>query len=130
MPAPTVTRSPTVTSSPGHHVDTPSVLLYVAEDCFEKAYAAVQDVATSMDTRMVEDYYKLLSTGLGCLEAALHTDKLPPRTEAKVRLRYAAILSEETENLMEAETALTKGIALCEKVTSEIAFPRKWEMLT
>ena len=39
-----------------------------------------------------------------------------PRQEAKVRLRYASILYEDTESLMEAETALSRGIKLCDKV--------------
>lgn len=63
----------------------------------------------------MDEYYKLIATGLGCLDAALSLNKLPPRTEANIRLRYATILSEETHNLMEAETALTKGITVCEK---------------
>ena len=37
--------------------------------------------------------------------------RLPPRTEAAVRLRYAGILFEETDNAMEAETALDKGVS-------------------
>lgn len=63
----------------------------------------------------MEEYYKLVATGLGCLEAALSLNKLPPRSEANIRLRYATVLSEETDNLTEAEVALTKGIAVCEK---------------
>ncbi|RMJ21535.1 hypothetical protein PHISP_07593 [Aspergillus sp. HF37] len=35
--------------------------------------------------------------------------------EALVRLRYARILFEETDNNLEAETALSKGIDLCER---------------
>lgn len=82
---------------------------------FQAAQTAVQGVASSLDTDTMGEYYKLIATGLGCLDAALTLNKFPPRVEAKVRLRYATILSEETENLMEAETALTKGIATCEK---------------
>lgn len=61
----------------------------------------------------LEQYQKLISTGLGCLEAALNEGRIEPRLEAKIRLRYAAVLFEETENMMEAETALSKGISLC-----------------
>jgi hypothetical protein len=50
------------------------------------------------------------------MEVALQSNKLWPRLEARLRLRYAGILAEETVNTMEAETALTKGIALCDKV--------------
>lgn len=36
--------------------------------------------------------------------------RLQPRMEALVRLRYARILFEETDNNLEAETALSKGV--------------------
>ena len=36
--------------------------------------------------------------------------RLQPRLEAVVRWRYATILHEETENVMEAEEALSKGV--------------------
>lgn len=101
--------------TPASHFDTPAVLTCVADDCFQTAHAAVQDIATSLDKQRVDEYYKLIATGLGCLDAALNLNKLAPRAEANIRLRYATALSEETDNLMEAETALTKGIAVCEK---------------
>ena len=39
---------------------------------------------------------------------------MKPHVEAVVRLRYATILYEETENMMEAEEALSKGVCLNE----------------
>ena len=39
--------------------------------------------------------------------------RLQPLLEAKVRLKYARVLFEDTENLLEAETALTKGVRSC-----------------
>ena len=36
--------------------------------------------------------------------------RLEPRMEAMIRLRYASILHEETDNIMEAETELSKGV--------------------
>lgn len=115
--ASSVRMSPVIShpQTPSQHFDTPAVLTCVANDCFQTAHAAVQDVATSLDQAGMDEYYKLIATGLGCLEAALALNKLPPRSEANVRLRYATILSEETDNLAEAEVALTKGIAVCEK---------------
>lgn len=115
--ATSATRSPSVSHahSPAQHFDTPAVLTCVANDCFKVAHSAVHDVAMELDQRSMDEYYKLIATGLGCLEAALALNKLPPRAEANVRLRYATILSEETDNLREAEVALTKGIAVCEK---------------
>lgn len=69
-----------------------------------------------MDKDAVQKYQKLIATGLGCLEAALAGGRLEPRLEAKIRLRYAGVLLEDTENVMEAETALSKGITICEQV--------------
>ncbi|CAN8095507.1 unnamed protein product [Discula destructiva] len=109
--------SPTISQSqtPSQQFDTPAVLICVANDCFKTAHAAVHDVATALDQTGMDEYYKLIATGLGCLEAALALNKLPPRSEANVRLKYATILCEETDNLTEAEVALTKGIAVCDK---------------
>ncbi|KAL5121532.1 hypothetical protein ACEQ8H_000604 [Pleosporales sp. CAS-2024a] len=58
-------------------------------------------------------YHKLMATGLGCLETVLRDFHLQPRDEAKVRLRYASLLIEETENAPEIDEVLAKQIALC-----------------
>jgi hypothetical protein len=118
-----VAKSSAVAKAPSHHhPDTLAVLIGVAEDCFARAQSAVRDVARSREANDVNEYCKLIATGLGCLEAALQTKNLAPRLEAKMRLRYAGLLVDETENLMKAETALTKGIALCEKVKLIVRF--------
>jgi hypothetical protein len=120
-----LTRSPSVSStkSPAptpalipHHQDTNSLLICVAEDMFTKARREVLGVADSLNPQSVQEYQKMIATGLGCLETVLGSNKLAPRLEAKLQLRYASILCEETNNVMEAETALTKGITLCDKV--------------
>ncbi|ORY71618.1 cohesin loading factor [Pseudomassariella vexata] len=119
-----LTRSPSVSSTrspaltPGllpHHQDTNSLLVCVAEEFFSKARKDVLKVADSLDAQRVHEYQKLIATGLGCLETVLSSNKLAPRLEAKLQLRYASILCEETNNIMEAETALTKGITLSDK---------------
>jgi len=57
-----------------------------------------------------------MSTGMGCLESVLNNYRQSnPRKEAHIRLRLASLLHEETENAMEAEEILSKGIALCER---------------
>jgi len=81
-----------------------------------RAYEGSQRIARFGDQGAVEEYQKLVATGLSCMDAAIQTAKLPPRTEALARLRYAAVVIEETENKTEAETTLTKAIALCKKV--------------
>lgn len=92
------------------------MMVALAEEFVSKARAAAPSVAASLQSDEVEEYQKLIGTGLGCLEAALQSQRLSPRQEARVRLRYAAVLHEETENIMEAETTLSKGITLCDKV--------------
>lgn len=94
------------------------MLIAVAEEFLEKARGAAHDVAMSLDPEQVEEYQKLISVSIGCLETVLHSGRLTPRQEAKLRLRYATVLHEETDNVMECETALTKGIALCDNVCS------------
>ncbi|KAI0167118.1 cohesin loading factor-domain-containing protein [Hypoxylon sp. FL1284] len=119
-----IARSPSVGSArspaptPGllpHHADTNSLLVCLAEEFFSKARTALKSRRDEMDAQNMHEYQKLLATGLGCLEVVLDNTKLPPRLEAKVRFRYASILCAETNNLMEAETALTKGITLCDR---------------
>ena len=63
----------------------------------------------------LDDYYKLISTALGCMEAVLKKFRLPPLKEAQTCLRFARTLFDETDNDLEAETALGKGIDLCER---------------
>ena len=108
-------RSPSV-SNRSLLSDPNSVLVCVAEECFSKARGNLQDVVSSSSGGAVTEYQKLIATGLSCLETVLQSNRLSPRQEAKVRLRYASILYEDTESLMEAETALSRGIKLCDKV--------------
>jgi hypothetical protein len=110
-----VTKSPATPNAPAH-LETLPLLLHVAEDCFEKANAATHQVARSMTPSEVEEHHKLVATGLACLDVALKSNKLWPRLEARLCLRYTSILIEETTNVMEAETTLTRGISVCEKV--------------
>ena len=107
------TKSPTV--APRSLADPSSLLICIADECLTKAHSAAQRVASSPGADSVQAYHKLINTGLGCLDAALQTGKLSPRTEVLVRLRYGSLLCEETENIMEAETCLNSAIILCEK---------------
>ncbi|KAK4669368.1 uncharacterized protein QC763_202350 [Podospora pseudopauciseta] len=109
-----VAKSPATPSSSAH-TETLPLLISVAEDCFAKANTASQRVAKSMSEAEVADHHKLVATGLGCLDVALKSNKLWPRLEARLCLRYASVLIDETTNIMEAETTLTRGIAVCDK---------------
>jgi Cohesin loading factor len=99
-------------------VDTPALLIALAEEYFVAAHKIGPSVTRVMSKDLVNEYQKLIATGLGCLESTFKKMRLAPRMEAKVRLRYAGVLFEETENYMEAETALSQGIILCEQVCS------------
>lgn len=96
------------------------LLVALAEEYFEAAHELAPAVAASMTDTDVHAYEKLIATGLGCLDTALKHVRLPPRLEANIRLRYAGVLYEETENSMEAEIALSKGLALCDRVWLQI----------
>lgn len=110
-----VAKSP-ATPQASSHLEMLPLLISVAEDCFAKANGAAQQVAKSMSAEEVAEHHKLVATGLGCLDVALKSNKLFPRLEARLCLRYASILIEETTNIMDAETTLTRGIAVCDKV--------------
>jgi hypothetical protein len=101
------------------------LLISLAEEYFEAAHKLAPAVSQSMTAADVDTYSQLIATGLGCLDAALKHVQLGPRVEANIRLRYAAVLYEETENAMEAETTLSRGIALCQRVSSTLqSLPR------
>ncbi|KAL9125769.1 MAG: hypothetical protein Q9217_005072 [Psora testacea] len=91
------------------------LLLSMAEEYIATAHSrsSIADILGS-DVEMRE-YYRLVATGLGFMEAVLGKCKLQPEREATVRLRYATILYEETENTMEAEEALSKGISIADR---------------
>lgn len=64
----------------------------------------------------LSQYHKLIATALGCLESLITNYRLrDARKEARVRLRFANLLFEETENTIATEESLSKGIAFCER---------------
>ncbi|GCB27990.1 MAU2 chromatid cohesion factor homolog [Aspergillus awamori] len=101
--------------SAGTPIDYQVLLLAMADEYLNAAHSHGTLVALLRREMEMDEYYKLVATGLGCLEAVLKNWRLQPRVEALVRLRYARILFEETDNDLEAETALSKGIDLCER---------------
>lgn len=107
------TKTPTPT--PQAHVNQQHVLLSLAEDYINAAHEIGFMAATGMEEIDQKRYYKLLATGLTCMEALLKKFKLAPRQEAILRLRYASLLFAETDNYRVAEEALSKGVALCQR---------------
>ncbi|KAL9116534.1 MAG: hypothetical protein Q9187_006939 [Circinaria calcarea] len=103
-------------------IDYQLLLLSLAEDYLAAAHGGGSIVALLQREGQLDEYYKLVSTGLGCLEAVLKNFRMQPNLEAMTRLRYASILFQETENFMEAEEALSKGIALSDRVSVKLDF--------
>lgn len=97
-------------------VDYQVLLLALADEYISKAHALTATVVRSHAEADLEQYHLLIATGLGCMESVLKNWTFPdPRTEARLQLRYATLLFEETENENEAQELLTKGVALCER---------------
>jgi hypothetical protein len=89
--------------------------LSLADEYLATAHGHGMLVALAKREASADQYYKLVATALGCLESILKNWRLQPLKEAQIRLRYVQILFEETENDLDAETALSKGIELCER---------------
>jgi Cohesin loading factor len=91
------------------------LLLSLADEYLDAAHSSDMLEALGKGEAQLDDYYKLISTALGCMEAVLKKSRLPPLKEAQTCLRFARTLYDETDNDLEAETALGKGIDLCER---------------
>ncbi|KAI9762321.1 MAG: hypothetical protein M4579_000470 [Chaenotheca gracillima] len=91
------------------------LLLYLSEEYLRAAHDRGMTIALGKNELEVQQYHKLVASGLACLESVLKKWRLRPRQEAIARLRYASILYEETENSMETEEQLGKGITLCDR---------------
>lgn len=105
-PATTATVDNQPSMPPVDHSDYPVLLLSLADEYF----AAAAELNDESDL-----YFKLVATGLGCLESILTNFKITALREAQLSLRYAQLLYEETENYDDAERVLTKAIDICER---------------
>ncbi|KAJ4990633.1 75k gamma secalin [Stagonosporopsis vannaccii] len=89
------------------------MLLSAADEYISAARNIGLAVARQRKDSDIRQYYKLMSTAMGCMDATLRKFNLQPRDEAKLRLRYASLLIEETDNTTEIDEILSKGISLC-----------------
>jgi Cohesin loading factor len=96
-------------------VDYQLLLLALADEYLEAAHSSDMLAALAKGDAQLDEYYKLVSTALGCMETVLKKFRILPVKEATLRLHFARTLYEETDNDLEAETALSKGIDLCER---------------
>lgn len=116
--SPTIASKPTAPASwapQSPSLDHQLLLLSLAEDYFSAARSQAWPRESNHEKNTMRQYYKLIATGLACLETLLKRFKLQPQMEANVRLRYASILYEETENILEAEQCLSEGMKLCDR---------------
>ncbi|KAF2006100.1 hypothetical protein P154DRAFT_603374 [Amniculicola lignicola CBS 123094] len=111
---PTSTRPPP-TPSKALPTDLSVLLLSAADEYINAARDLGAIIALKQRHADLTQYYKLMALGLGCMETVLKEFNLVPKEEAKLRLRYASLLIEETNNPSEIEACLTKGIALCDR---------------
>ncbi|KAK6404412.1 hypothetical protein LTR81_020734 [Elasticomyces elasticus] len=111
-----VASKPQPPGSPAY-VDYQSSLLALADEYVTAAYQLSSTIASSgFQNEEVEQYHLFIATAMGCLESVLRNYRQPnARAEARIRLRLATLLHEETENSEQAEEVLTKGITLCER---------------
>lgn len=109
--------SQVVPPTPSPDVDYQSVLLSLSEEYMTAAHSMSAHLCSTNATEEdLKKYHQLVATALGCLEAIIVSYRpSDSRKEARVRLRFATLLFEETENTTAAEESLSKGIAFCER---------------
>lgn len=88
------------------------MLLSAADEYIAAARGMGSSIARQRKTGDVQQYCKLMSTAMGCMDAVLRKYNMQPREEARLRLRYASLLIEETDNTNEIDEVLSKGISL------------------
>lgn len=98
-------------------IDNQAVLLGLSDEYISAAYSMGAGLSTvDVDEAQLDHYHSLLATGMGCLETVLKNFRTSDaRKEARIRLRFASLLFEETDNDLEAEECLSKGISSCER---------------
>ncbi|KAE8825204.1 hypothetical protein HRS9139_08314 [Pyrenophora teres f. teres] len=94
------------------------ILLTAADEYIAAARGMASLIARERRDADIRQYQKLMSTAMGCMDTVLRDFNMPPREEAKLRLRYASLMIEETD--IEAtdissriEEILSKQISLC-----------------
>lgn len=98
------------------HSNNPLLLITLGEQYLAAAYRCSADAAVSGASASIDQYHKLLATTIGCFESFLITNRVADSAlKARVSLRLARILLEETDNDAMIEDVLGKGIALCER---------------
>lgn len=96
-------------------VDCSVVLLSAADEYVAAARSMSGLILRGKKEADLQQYYKLMATGMACMDAVLKNFSMLPRDEARLRLRYASLLVEETDNTTEIDDVLSKQITLCKR---------------
>jgi hypothetical protein len=98
-------------------IDYQATLLSLSDEYVTAAHAMSARLCSPEATEEdLSQYHKLIATALGCLESLIANYRPhDARKEARIRLRFANLLFEETEDTMTTEEALSKGISFCER---------------
>ncbi|PSN68177.1 hypothetical protein BS50DRAFT_573136 [Corynespora cassiicola Philippines] len=115
QPLQTPTKSQHAPSSKALPADLQILLISAADEYIAAARAMGSVAALKQRKADLEQYYRLMAMGLSCMDSVLRKFHLAPRREAEMRLRYANLLIEETDNDMEIEQTLSKGITVCNR---------------
>ena len=86
------------------------LILSAADEYISAARSLGSTAAMTLRPADLDQYYKLMATGMGCMETVLKKYNQTPRDEAILRLRYASLLVEETDNTQDIEETLAKGV--------------------
>jgi len=88
------------------------LILSAADEYVAAARGMGPATAMTLKPADLDQYYKLMATAMGCMETVLKKYNQTPRDEAILRLRYASLLVEETDNTQEIEETLAKGVRM------------------
>ncbi|KAJ4289602.1 hypothetical protein N0V90_010931 [Kalmusia sp. IMI 367209] len=91
------------------------LILSVGDEYMAAARSLGSVAASTLRQADLDQYYRLMATAMGCMETVLKKYNQTPRDEALLRLRYANLLIEETDNTQDIEETLAKGITLCNR---------------
>lgn len=94
--------------------DHSGLLLALADEYISTAHHLATK-SSDLSAGEMDEYNKLITTGLGCLDIALKKFRHPAPVECRLRLKYATVLFAETESWYEIESTLSKGVVVCER---------------
>ena len=101
------------TPTPQPRAEHQPVLLALADEYIHAAYG----MSSTVDSDEQRDVYlRLVSMGMACLQSLLDNYRqTDARREARIRLRLATLMVDETDNDEQIEEIVSKGVSLCER---------------